>query len=125
MVLRQRPKDNQIGAEVKVDIFVVDIEIEVEMLLVAGEETLGFRAEAEEGMLEEEWDRDLVEGMLHHLTHLRAMCAGYMAIWPVTIPKTRQLLEEVVPPIAGISLNSCIKAHPGIGVEEGVLVSAG
>ena len=63
MVLKRRPKDNQIGAEVKVDIFVVDIEVEVEMLLTAGEETLGFRAEVE-------------EGMQRHLIHLLVMYAG-------------------------------------------------
>ena len=48
MAIRQRPKANLIGAEVK-----VDTEVEVEMLLAVGGETHGFRAEAEEGMLEE------------------------------------------------------------------------
>ena len=67
------------------------------MLLVAGEETHGFRAEAEEGMLEDEWDKDLEEETLY-LIHLHATCVGYEAIWLVTVPKTRQLLVEVVPP---------------------------
>ena len=44
---RQGPKDNKIGAEAK-----VDTEVEVEMLLAVGEETHGFQAEAEEGILE-------------------------------------------------------------------------
>ena len=105
-------------------LFVVDIEVEVEMLLVVGEETRGFRAEVGEGMLEEEWDRDLVEGMLHHLAHLHVMCLGCMAIWPVTVPKARQPVEEVVPPQVELSPDSCTKAHRVIGVEDGVLVSA-
>ena len=125
MVLRQGPKDNQIGAEVKVVISVVDTGEEVELLLAAGEETHGFQAEAEEGMLEDEWDDDLEEETLHQRIHLHAMCVGCEAIWPVTVPKVRQPLEEVVPPQMELSPDSCIKAHPGIGVEEGVLVSAG
>ena len=125
MVLRQGSKDNQIGAEVKVIISVVDTEEEVELLLTAGEETLGFQAEAKEGMLEDEWDNDLEEETLHQRIHLHAMCVGCEAIWLATVPKTRQLLEEVVPPTAEISQDLCIKAHPGIGVEEVVLVSPG
>ena len=93
VAIRQRPKGNLIGAEVK-----VDTEVEVEMLLVVGEETHGFQAEAEEGMLEEEWDRDWEEEAMHQLILLHAMCAGYVAIWPVTVPKIRQPLEEVEPP---------------------------
>ena len=81
MAIRQRPKDNQAGAEAK-----VDIEDEVEILVV-GEETNGFQAEVEEGMLEEEWDRDLEEGAMHQLICLHAMCAGCKAIWLVTGPK--------------------------------------
>ena len=69
-----------------------------EVQLAVGEETHGFRAEAEGGTLEEEWDRDLEEGALHRLIRLHAMCAGCVAIWPVTVPKAHQPLEEVVPP---------------------------
>ena len=42
----------------------MDSEDEVEILAV-GEETHGFQAEAEEGILKEEWDRDLEEGAMH------------------------------------------------------------
>ena len=96
----------------------VDTEDEVELLLTAGEETHGFRAEAEDEMLEDELDKDLEEETLH-LIHSHATCVGSEAIWLVTVPKTRQLLEEVE-----ISPDSCIKAQPAIGVEDGVLVSA-
>ena len=75
----------------------MDIEEEVEILTV-GEETHAFQAEAEEGMLEEEWDRDLEEGALHHQICLHVMYVGCVAIWPVTVPKAHQPLEEVVPP---------------------------
>ena len=75
----------------------MDTEEEVEILAV-GEETHGFQAEAEEGMLDEEWDRDLEEGAIHRLLHLHATCAGCEAIWLVTVPKAHQPLEEVVPP---------------------------
>ena len=57
----------------------VDTEEEVELLLTAGEEIHGLWAEAEEGILVEEWDNDLEEETLH-LIHLRATCAGYVAI---------------------------------------------
>ena len=43
MVLKQGSKENQFGAEVKVDIFVVDTEEEVEILPAVGEETHVFR----------------------------------------------------------------------------------
>ena len=75
----------------------MDSEDEVEILAV-GEETHGFQAEAEEGILEEEWDRDLEEGAMHQLIRLHAMCAGCEAIWLVTVPKAHQPLEGVVPP---------------------------
>ena len=75
----------------------MDIEEEVEILTV-GEETHGFQAEEEEGMLEEEWDRDLGEGAIHQLIRLHAMCAGCVAIWPVIVPKAHQPHEEVLPP---------------------------
>ena len=75
----------------------MDTEDEVEILEV-GEETNGFQEEAEEGILEEEWDRDLEEGVMHQQIHLHAMCAGCVAIWPMTVPKAHQPLEEVVPP---------------------------
>ena len=42
----------------------MDSEDEVEILAV-GEETHGFQADAEEGILEEEWDRDLEAGAMH------------------------------------------------------------
>ena len=90
--MRQRPKDNQIGAEAK-----VDTEDEVKILAV-GEETHGFQAEPEEGMREEEWDKDLEEETMHQLILLHVMCAGCEAIWLVTVPMARQPLEEVVPP---------------------------
>ena len=77
----------------------MDSEDEVEMLAV-GEETHGFQVEAEEGMLEEEWDRDLEEGAMHQLIRLHAMCAGCEAIWLMTGHKAHQPLEEVVPPPA-------------------------
>ena len=75
----------------------MDTEDEVEILAV-GEETHGFQAEAEEGILEEEWDRDLEEGALHQQIRLHVMYLGCVAIWPVTVPKAHQPLEEVVPP---------------------------
>ena len=75
----------------------MDSEDEVEILAV-GEETHGFQAEAEEGILEEEWNNAQEEGVMHLLLHLHAMCAGYEAIWLVTVPKAHQPLEEVVPP---------------------------
>ena len=59
----------------------MDTEDEVEILTV-GEETHGFQVEAEEGMLEEEWDRDLEEGAMRQLIRLHVMCAGCVAIWP-------------------------------------------
>ena len=72
-------------------------EDEVEILAV-GEETHGYQAEEEEGILEEEWDNALEEGAMHQQIHLHAMCAGCEAIWLVTVPKSYQPLEEVVPP---------------------------
>ena len=75
----------------------MDIEEEVEILTV-GEETHGFQAEAEEGMLEEEWDKDLEEGAMHHQIRLHVMYVGCVAIWPVAVSETHQPLEEVVPP---------------------------
>ena len=102
----------------------MDTEHEVEMLAV-GEETHGFQAEAEEGILEEEWDNVQEEGAIHQLIYLHAMCAGCVAIWPVTVPKAHQPLEEVVPPPVYISPDSCNEAHQVIGVEDGVLDSAG
>ena len=97
MAIRQRPKDNLIGAKVE-----VDTEVEVKVLLAVGEENHGFQAEAKEGMLEEEWDNNLEEGAMHCLIHLHAMCAGCMAIWPVTVPKAQWPLEEVLPPIGDV-----------------------
>ena len=75
----------------------MDSEDEVEILAV-GEETHGFQVEAEEGMLEEEWDNAQEEGAMHQLIRLHAMCAGCEAIWLVTVPKAHQPLEEVIPP---------------------------
>ena len=75
----------------------MDSEDEVEILAV-GEETHGFQAGAEEGILEEEWDRDLEEGAMHQLIRLHVTCAGCEAIWLVTVPKAHQPLEGVVPP---------------------------
>ena len=112
MVLRQGPKDNQIGAKVKVVISVVDTEDDVELLLAEGEETHGFQPEAEDKMLEDELDKDLEEKTLH-LIHSHATRVGCEAIWLVTAPKARQPLEEVIPPIVEINPDSCIKAPPG------------
>ena len=120
MVFRQGPKDNQIGPEVKVGIFVVGSEDEVEILLTVGEETHGFQEGAEE-----EWDKGLEEETVNHLIHLDVMCAGCEAIWPVTVPKAQRLLKEVVPPTVELSPDPCIEAHPALGVEEGVFVLAG
>ena len=125
MVIRQAPKDNQIGAEVKVDVFVVDSENEEEILLMEGEEIHGFQEGAEEEMQEEEWDRRLEEETMDHLIHLDAMCAGCVIIWAVTVPKAQRLLEEVVPPTLELSPDHCIEAHPALGVEECVIVLAG
>ena len=102
----------------------VDTEDEVELLLAAGKETHDFQAETEDERLEDELDKDLEEETLH-LIHSHATCVGCEAIWLATVPKTRHPLEEVVPPIVEISPDSCIKAHTGIEVEEGVLFSAG
>ena len=116
MAVRQGPKDNQIGAEVKAEIFTMDSEAEVEILLAAGEETHGFQKEEEEGMQE--------EGPVDHLIHLDVMCAGCVAIWPVTVPNAQQLLKRVVIPILEIHPDMCKETHPIIGLEEGVFVSA-
>ena len=67
-------------------------------ILAVGEETHGFQAEAEEGILEEEWDNAQEEGAMHQLIRLHAMCAGCVAIRAVTVPKAHQPLEEEVPP---------------------------
>ena len=76
----------------------MDIEEEVEILTM-GEETHGFQAEAEEEILEEEWDNAQEEGALHQQILLHAVCVGYEAIWLVTVPKAHQPLGEVVPPL--------------------------
>ena len=51
------------------------------------------------------------------------MCAGCMAIWHVTVPKTQQLLEEAEPSMLEISLDLCNEAQVIIGAEDGILVS--
>ena len=76
----------------------MDTEEEVEILAV-GEKIHGFQVEAKEGILEEEWDRDLEEEAMHQLILLHVMYAGCVDIWLVTVPKAHQPLEEVVPPI--------------------------
>ena len=73
-MIKQGPKDNLIGVEVK-----VDSEDEVAILAV-GEETHGFQAKVQEGILEEEWDNAQEGGAIHQLIHLHAMCARCVAI---------------------------------------------
>ena len=47
------------------------------------------------------------------------LCVGCVAIWPMTVPKMLELLEEAEPPIQ----YTCNKAQVAIGVEEGTLDS--
>ena len=48
-----------------------------------------------------------------------ATCVGCVAIWPVTVPRMLELLEEAESPIQYM----CNEAQVAIGVEEGELDS--
>ena len=91
------------------------------MLDATGEETSGFQEEAEAEILEEGLDSDLVDVFTLSVIHKLVMCAGCVAIWHVTVPKTQRLLEEVEPLMLDSNLDSCIEAQPAIGVEDGAL----
>ena len=93
------------------------------MLDAMGEETSGFQEEAEAEILEEGLDSDLLDVFKFNMIHRLVMCAGYMVIWHVTVPKTQWLLEEVEPPMLDSNLDSCIETQPAIGVEDGALAS--
>ena len=93
------------------------------MLDDVGEETSGFQEEAEAEILEEGLDSDLLDVFKLSMIHRLVMCAGCVAIWHVTVPKTQRLLEEVGPPMLDSNLDSCIEAQPAIGVEDGALAS--
>ena len=51
-----------------------------------------FQAKEEPGISEDGLDRGLEDDNMQQLIHRLAMCAGCMAIWHVTVPKTQQLL---------------------------------
>ena len=96
-------------------------EVEVVMLGKEGEETFGFQAEEGAGVLEEESDRGLEDGILLELILRLVTFVGCLAIWPVTVPRIQGTLEEAEPPI----LHMCNEAQGVIGVEDGALASVG
>ena len=81
----------------KQDIFVLDLEVEVVMLDDVGEEIFGFLAEFEEGTLEEESDRGLEDGILLELILRLVTFVGCVAIWPVTVPRYKELSRRQSP----------------------------
>ena len=82
------------------------------------EETYGFQAEEEAGILVEDLDRDQEDDRQEQTLWL-ATCVGCVAIWPVTVPKILELLEEAEPP----TLHMCNEAQVATEVEEGALDS--
>ena len=89
-------------------------EVEVAMLDKEEEETSGFQAEEEAGILVEDLARDQEDDRQEQILWL-AMCVGCVAIWPVTVPRMLELLEEVEPP----TQHMCNESQAAIGVEEG------
>ena len=93
-------------------------EVEVVMLGEEGEEILGFLVEVEEGMLEEDLARDQEDDRQEQILWL-AMCVGCVAIWPVTVPKMLELLEEAEHP----TLHMCNEARVATELEDVALDS--
>ena len=93
-------------------------EVEVAMLDKEEEETSGFQAEEEEGILVEDLARDQEDDRQEQILWL-AMCVGCVAIWPVTVPKILELLEEAEPP----TLHMCNEARVATEVEDVALDS--
>ena len=73
--------------------------------------------------MKEGLDSDFLDVFRLSMIHRLVMCAGFMAIWHVTVPKTQQLLKDVEPPMLDSNLDSCIEAQLAIGVEDGTLAS--
>ena len=114
MVHRLGPKDRQVRAVAEEDMFGA----EVAMLGKEEEETSGFQEEEEAGILVEDLARDQEDDRQEQILWL-AMCVGCVAIWPVTVPKMLELLEEAEPP----TLHMCNEAQVATEVEEGALDS--
>ena len=93
-------------------------EVEVAMLDKEEEETSGFQAEEEAGILVEGLARDQEDDRQEQILWL-AMCVGCVAIWPVTVPKILELLEEAEPP----TLHMCNEARVATEVEDVALDS--
>ena len=93
-------------------------EVEVAMPGKEEEETYGFQAEEEAGILVEDLDRDQEDDRQEQILWL-ATCVGCVAIWPVTVPKILELHEEVEPPI----LHMCNEAQVATEVEDVALDS--
>ena len=93
-------------------------EVEVAMLDKEEEETSGFQAEEEAGILVEDLARDQEDDRQEQILWL-AMCVGCMAIGPVTVPKILELLEEAEPP----TLHICNEARVATEVEDVALDS--
>ena len=93
-------------------------EVEVAMLGKEEEETSGFQAEEEAGILVEDLDRDQEDDRQEQILWL-AMCVGCVAIWPVTVPKILELLEEAEPP----TMHMCNEARVATQVEDVALGS--
>ena len=92
MVHRRGPKDNQVRAVAEEDIS----EVEVVMLGKGGEETFGFQVEEGVRVLEEDLARDQEDDRQEQILWL-ATCVGCVAIWPVTVLRMQELLEEAEP----------------------------
>ena len=93
-------------------------EVEVAMLDKEEEETSGFQAEEEAGILVEDLAKDQEDDRQEQILWL-AMCVGCVAIWPVTVPKMLELLEEAEPP----TLHMCNEARVATEVEDVALDS--
>ena len=93
-------------------------EVEVAMLGKEEEETSGFQAEEEAEILVEGLARDQEDDRQEQILWL-AMCVGCVAIWPVTVPKILELLEEAEPP----TLHMCNEARVATEVEDVALDS--
>ena len=73
-------------------------EVEVAMLDKEEEETSGFQAEEEAGILVEDLARDQEDDRQEQILWL-ATCVGCVAIWPVTVPRMLELHKEAETPI--------------------------
>ena len=93
-------------------------EVEVAMLDKEEEETSGFHAEEEAGILVEDLARDQEDDRQEQILWL-VTCVGCVAIWPVTVPKMLELLEEAEPP----TLHMCNEARVATEVEDVALDS--